>query len=109
MDGGPAAHQGGPVARLELLEAAAVHGAGDDLSDVEGDPDVDGADAEQLIGVVGRLVDTPVEAQPGRSGPVLAPAQVGDDLPTDADGVALVLGQVVAHAGGGGVHLGAAE
>ena len=45
----------------------------------------------------------------GRAGPELAPVEPGDDLPAEAERVALVVGEVVGQPGDAGVHLGAAE
>ncbi len=104
VDRCPAADQRGAVARLELLEARAVDDAGDHVADVDGLAQVRAHQAEQLLGVVDRRVG----AQRG-GGSGLAPVQVGDDLAAQAQGVELVLGQVLAESRDLGVHLGAAE
>jgi hypothetical protein len=65
---------------------------------------VDRREAEQLLGVVVRLVGRPAGA-----GAELAPVEVADHLAAEADAVVLVGGQVVGQAGGAGVHLGAAQ
>ena len=63
-----------------------------------------GNDAEQLVGIVLRLL------RRGERGlDLLAPVQPPDDLASDANGVGVVLGEVVAHAGEARVHFRAAQ
>ena len=56
VDRGPPGDQAGAVERLELVEAGPVHHPGQHLPGVEGDLGVGRGDAEQLVGVVDRLV-----------------------------------------------------
>jgi hypothetical protein len=99
VDRGPAGDEAGPVASLVLVEAGAVDDAGDHVARVEGRAEVDRRDAEEVVRVVSRLVG-------GRRGAraELGPMQRGDDLPADADAVALVHGEVVGQARRHGVH-----
>ena len=101
---GEAADERRAVARLELLEARAVHQPRDDLAHVVGLPDVRGKDAVDLFAVVRRLFGL---GAVGRQG--LDAAQVRDDRPGDLQGVRVVFGQVVGDAGDAGVHVGAAQ
>jgi hypothetical protein len=100
----PPGDEVGAVERFELLEAGPVEDAGEDLAGVERFAQVDRGDAEQVLGVVERRV-----GGLGRAGAELAVTEPGDDLAGDADGVHLVVGEVIAEAGGAGVHVGAAE
>ena len=104
VDRRPAGDQAGAVERLVLVEARAVDHPGEHLAGVEGHPQVGRRDAEELVGVVHRLV-----GGLGRARPELAPAQVGHDLPADPDAVALVGGEVVGDPRHPRVHLRAAE
>ena len=87
------------VERLELVEPRAVHHPGQHLARVEGDLGVGRGDAQQLVGVVDRLV-----GRLGGAGPALAVVEAAHDLAAQADGVDLVGGQVVGQAGHPGVH-----
>ena len=100
----PAAHQGGAVQRLELLEVGGIDDAGDDLAHVEGDAQVLGDDAQQFLRVVLGRLKIRVWFRPQ-----FAPVEVGDHLPAHADAVQFVPGQVVAQAGDAGVHVPAAK
>ena len=104
VDGRPPGDQAGAVEGLELVEAGAVDHPGQDLAGVEGDLGVGRGDAQQLVGVVDRLV-----GRQGRARPPLAPVQPAHDLAAQADGVDLVDGQVVGQAGHPGVHGGPAQ
>ena len=101
---GPAGDDLGPVGGLELVEARAVDDPRDHLAGVEGDLEVVGGDAEQLL----RIVDG-IEPGTARLRPALAPVQVAHDLAPDPRGVDLVGGDEVVDAGDPRVHLGAAE
>ncbi len=85
VDRRPAGDEARAVARLVLVEARAVDDAREHLARVERHAQVDRRDAEQLVGVVHRLV----RGAAGR-GTELAPVEVGDDLAADADAVELV-------------------
>jgi hypothetical protein len=86
----PPGDQAGAVQRLVLTEPRAVHYPGQHLARVEWNPEVDGSDAEQLVGVVKRLV----RGSGGRRAE-LGPVQVSDDLAADPDAVALVRGEII--------------
>ena len=63
-----AADQRRPVGRLELVEAAAVDDAGDDLAHVVGAARVVGDDAVELVGVVERAAPAASAPRAGRAG-----------------------------------------
>ena len=94
VQAGPAGDERRAVERLELVELGAVDDAGDDLARVERRLQVGGDEAEQLVRVVHRRRDVG-----GRRRAELAPVEAGDDAPADADGVALVGGEVVGQPG----------
>ena len=104
VDGGPTGHQARAVVGLVLGEARAVDDSGDHLAGIERHPQVGGHDAEQLIGILDRLV-----GGCRRRRPELLPVEVGDDLASDADAVELVGREVVREARDSRVHGGAAE
>ena len=101
---GEAGHQGGAVTRLELVEAGAVDDAGDHLAHVEGLAGVAGDDAVELGRIVERLLGS-ADAAAGRPHPV----EVGHHPPRQLEGVGVVLGQVIGHAGEAGVDVAAAQ
>ena len=105
VDRRPAADHRRAVAALELLEPRPVDDAGDDVADVDRLAQVAAHEAEQLLGVVDRRLGIGESA----AGPGLAPVEVRHDLAAHADGVHLVVGEVVAEPGPLGVHRGAAE
>ncbi len=104
VDRPPSGDHRGAVERLVLLEPRAVEHPGQHLAHVEGDPEVARDDAQQVLGVVDRLV-----AGHGRPRSQLAPVEVDDDLTADPDGVLLVDGEVVRQTRGARVHLGAPQ
>ena len=104
FDAGEAADEGGAVASFEFVEAGAIDDAGDDFADVDGVAEVGGDDAEEVVaGVSGGfwLGDGPGWWGRGREG--------ADDVADDAEGVVVVVGEVVGDAGDAGVDVGAAE
>ncbi len=104
VDVGEAAHQGVAVAALELVELRAVDDARDDLVDVELPLEVSAHDAIELVGrVEGRFGLAQFQVQG------LAPVEVAHRAAGQGQGVAVVLGKVVGHAGDAGVHVGATE
>ena len=104
VDRRPPAHQRGPEAGLELLEARAVHHPGQHGVHVDRCPQVASHQAQELVGIVTRRVRP--QRRP-RSG--LAPVEVRHDLAALADRVHLVDREVVAEARDLGVHAGTAE
>jgi hypothetical protein len=98
-----AAHQGGAVAGLELIELAAIDDAGDDLAHVEGLARIGGDHAIQFLR---RILRFHALAQ----GQLLRLAAVEvDDVARDGQGVGVVLGQVIGHARQARVHVAAAQ
>ncbi len=104
VDAGEAADQGGAVARLELVHAAAVDDARDDLADVEGLARVVADHAVELLGIVVGIL-----GRGARHAGRLHRPQVLDDVPQQAQGVGVVVGQVVGHAADARVHVAAAQ
>jgi len=111
---GEAAHECLAVALLELVEAAAVDEAGDDLADLEAAPRVGRDDAVKAGLAIAFL--RPGRGDRGRIGlPALpgrirlAPAEVGHDLAPEGESVLVVEGVVIGHAGDTRVYLGPAE
>src|SRR5450830_1391533 len=104
VDMGEAAYQGGAVARLELVEFAAVDDAGDDFADVEGLPRIDGDHAVQLFRRELRLHRFTHGRLLG-----LLPVQVRHDGARQRQRVHVVLRQVVDDAGQARVHVAAAQ
>ena len=104
MDAGEAGDERRAVARLELVEAAAVDDARDHLADVVGRADVGRQDAEDLLGVVlRRLRLRDVE---GRERGTIEGL---DDRARDAERLRVVLREVVGDARHARVDVGAAE
>ena len=104
LDVGEAGHQGSPVAGLELEEAAAIHEAGDGLPHIGLAAQVAGPDAQDLVRVVGGGLGA-AQIDVG----ALVVAQVPHHLPEQADGVSVILGEVIGHAADLGVDLGPAQ
>jgi hypothetical protein len=105
------------VELLELMELAPVHHARDHLPHVERLARVGGDDARELLDVVGggleghRLAAAqtgPLRWRPGGAADAGA-VEVADDGARDAEGVAVVLRQVVSDAGRAAVHFGAPQ
>ena len=92
------------VARLELLELAAVHDARNDFADVEGPAGVLGNDAVELLGREQRLAR---RLHGHRQ--LLAAVQMAHDVAGDLQRVAVVFSEVVGDARDGRVHVGAAQ
>ena len=92
------------VARLELVEVAAVDDARDDLAHVERLARIGRDDAVQLLGGIAGLdgVDE-VHVRP------LDRVQLGDDAPRDAERVRVVVGEVIGDAREPRVHVAAAQ
>ena len=106
VDAREAGDQRRAVARLELVEAAAVDEAGDHLADVVGLARVARDDAVELGGVVGGLLGRRRGAQRGRR---RHRPSVGEDLARDRERVGVVVGEVVGDAGDARVDVAAAE
>ena len=104
LEVGEPGDQGRPVARLELVQPAAVQQPRQRLPDVLLHPGVPRPDAEQLLFGVERRLRRPAlrRLRPGG-------LQPGDQSPQLADGVPVVLGEVVGDAGALGVHPRAAQ
>ena len=101
---GDAADEGGAVAGLEFLEARPVHQPRDDFAHVVGLAQVAREHAVDLFRVVGgllRLRDV--------GGERFARAEIADQRPRDLEGLGVVLGQVVGHAGDARVHVAASQ
>jgi hypothetical protein len=104
-DAGKAAHQGRAVQRLELVKLRAVDDAGDDLAHVIGRAHIGGDDAVEFLGVeFRRLARFDARSTVGFAG-----VQVGHDGADDLQGVLVVLGHMVDHAGPAAVGVGAAQ
>ena len=99
-----AADQRRAEARLELVEAGAVDDARDHLPDVVGGGEARRHHAEDLVGVVSRLLRR-LHRRAGRPRPV----QPRHRLPRQRQRVRVVVGEVVGDAGEPGVHVAAAE
>jgi acetyl-CoA acetyltransferase len=94
----PARDKAGAVAGFVLVELRAVEDPGKHFARLERHPQLGRGHASELGGGVVRLPDR------ARLAAVLLPVPAGDDLPTDANGIALVGGEVVAQPAGEGVH-----
>ena len=103
-DAGEAADERRAVARLELVEARAIDEAGDDFAHVVGTAVVGRDDAVELLGMVERGFSG--GDFPGRG---LGGGDAGDDAAHDAQGVLVVLGEVVGDTADAGVDIGAAK
>src|SRR5512138_1492569 len=86
------------------MEEAPVDDAGDDLTRIYRLLQVDGEDAIQLLRRVSRFLH-----RLGLQRLVLMPVDRLEDISADLDGMDVVLGQVVRHAGDGGVYLRTAQ
>jgi hypothetical protein len=104
VDVAEAGDDGGPVLGLELVQAAAVEQADEDLAGVVGSAAVGGDGA-----VEGRRVDRGLLGRRLGPGHGRLARQRGDDRAHRAQGVGVVGGEVVDDAGGAGVQLAAAE
>ena len=100
-----AGHQRGAVARLELVELAAVDDARDDLAHVEGLARVGRDDAVQF----GRVVAAAGAAADAAAAAGLRQFRLATDGARDGQRVHVVLGQVVGHARQARVHVAAAQ
>ncbi len=100
-----AADERRPVRGLELVEAAAVDDAGDDLAHVERAPQVGGDDAVDILRRVERRLGR--RQLPGQI--LLRQAQVGDGAAHDRQRLGIVRREVVGHAGDHRVYLCAAQ
>mmetsp|Transcript_30667 Transcript_30667/g.88944 ORF Transcript_30667/g.88944 Transcript_30667/m.88944 type:complete len:361 (+) Transcript_30667:104-1186(+) len=98
------ADQRGAITRLELVQPGTVHDAGDDLAGVEGLRVVLGDEPEELRRVVQGRLGLEFRAAGGRH-----LAHMRQDLPAEAQGGGLVLGEVVGDARARGVDVGAAQ
>lgn len=107
VDGGEAGDEGLAEVALELGEVGAVDDAGDDLADGQRLAEVGGGDAEELLRVVEGLGEGGCRDGGGRGGG--RPVEVRHGAAGERDGVGVVDGEVVGHAGHGAVHLAAAE
>ena len=87
-----AGHQRGAVERLELVQLAGVHHAGDDLADVEGLARVGGDHAVQLRGIECRFARLA-----HREADLLVAVQMRDDAARDLQRVDVVERVVVGH------------
>jgi hypothetical protein len=103
FDAHMAADGGAAVVLAEFEEVGIVGDARDDLLHVDRALVVHGHHAQQFLGVVARRLEAARRCRFAR------PVDLRQDLARDADGVAVVLGQVVAQARDVGVHLGAAQ
>ncbi len=101
---GEPGHQRGAVGPLELLEPAPVDQPRDDLAHVVLHPGVHRDDAVELVGVHGRRLDR--AALPGRR---IARRAGRHDLPDDAEGVDVVVREVVGDSRLLGVDVSAAQ
>ena len=90
---------------MNSSNCAAIDDAGDDLADIERAAGVLRHDAVKLLGRVQRLAR--LRARP--RGTVLRAVEVADQVARDLQRMAVVLGEVVGHAGNAGVHVGAAQ
>ncbi len=104
VDAGERGDQGRSVARLELVDAAAVDESRDDLSNVEGLARIGGDDSVELGRVVGRGL-----AGLGAVGRFWRVAEVLEDAAGDANGVAVVDREVIGNPRDCGVDVAAAE
>ncbi len=98
---GKAGDQGAAPAGLELVKTRAVHYPGDELAHIEGLAHIGREDAQQFLGRIAGRIGQALRPKVGARRP-----QAGHDLARQADALALVAGQVVAHAADGAVHFG---
>ena len=103
-DMGEAGDQRGPVERLEFVEPAPIDDARNDFAHLVGFAVVRRHDARDIRRIVLRLDRLPAdEVDP------LPAVERRDRAPDDGDGMGVVLGIVVGHAGLARVHVGTAE
>ena len=99
-----ATHQGGAIERLEFIKGAVIHQPGDHLAHIEGLLGIGRNNAVQLLCRVTR--------GDGRAGiqlTLLTPVQIADATAGEGQGVLVVLGVMVRHAGRTAMHIGTAQ
>ncbi len=97
-------HQRGAVARLELVKTRAIDQPRDHLAHIERFARIGRNHAIQFFGRIQRRFWF-AHGQP----PALFPVEIGDDAPHLRQRVAVVLSEVIGHAGNAGVHIGTTQ